>query len=237
MDVPLQRDVVLLFDVFADDHSMFLNAYKSNADILAMKLDAHDSMILELLQKDARMSLKDMAEASGLTSPTVSARLKALQEVGVVRGFGADIVPSALGQGVMFLIIRSRPSDVSAVADALAEMPLIREMAIAGGGRVIATAVFRSIAEQESVLNDIGSVPLVQEYDHYVHVETRKKEPLALVSEGAPVSMQCYYCKKVIEGTPHKIRLDGKDHYLCCPICEREYRKKYAEIKEKAASE
>lgn len=202
-----------------------------------MKLDAHDSKILELLQNDARMSLKDLAEASGLTSPTVSARMKTLQDTGVLRGFIADIAPSALGQGVMTLLVRSRPSEVDAVADALAEMPMIREVQVLGGGRIAAVAVFRSIAEQESVLNDVADIPLVQEYDHYMLVETRKREPLALVSEGAQVSLRCYYCRKPIEGTPYKIRLDGKDHYLCCPICEREYRKKYAELKERAVSE
>jgi len=66
-------------------------------------------------------------------------------------------------------------------------------------------------------------------------VETRKREPLAIVSEGAQVSIQCFYCHKPIEGTPYKIRLDGRDHFLCCPICEREYRAKYESVKGKAA--
>lgn len=203
----------------------------------AMKLDVYDSKILEIVQKDARTSLKDIAEASGLTPPTVSARMKALQEMGVVRSFTADVVPGALGQGVMFVNIRSRPADIIAVADALAAQPLIREVHVVGGGRIMAAAVFRSLADQEEILNGVGEVPLVQEYEYFILVETRKRESMAIVSEGTPVSLECYYCKKPIEGAPHKIRLDGKDHYLCCPICEREYRQKYSQLKAKAETE
>jgi Lrp/AsnC family leucine-responsive transcriptional regulator len=199
-----------------------------------MKLDARDSKILELLQRDARTSLKEIAEQTGLTSPTVSARLKALEDLGAIQGYHAQISPGALGQGTMFLIVRSKPSDMDVVADSLASLPLVREVHITGGGKAIVTAVFRSLTDQERVMSDIGEIPQVQEYDHYILVETRKREPLAIVTEGAQVSIQCYFCKNPIEGTPHKIRLDDRDHFFCCPICEREYRKKYNEIKSRA---
>jgi Lrp/AsnC family leucine-responsive transcriptional regulator len=197
-----------------------------------MKLDVYDSKILEILQKDARTTMKEIAEQSSLTSPTVSARVKALEDMGVIRGYNADIIPGTLGQGVMFLVIRSKPSDVDTVAEALTILPFVREVHITGGGRIMATAVFRSISDQEGIMNDVGNIPLVQEYDHYMLVETRKKEPLALIAEGAQVSIPCYYCRKPIEGTPHKIRLGGREHFLCCPICEREYKKKYASLVE-----
>jgi Lrp/AsnC family leucine-responsive transcriptional regulator len=202
-----------------------------------MKLDAHDSKILEILQRDARTSLKEIAEQTGLTSPTVSARLKALEDLGALQGYHADISPGALGQGTMFLVVRSKPSDTDVVADSLASLPLVREVHITGGGRIMVTAVFRTLSDQESVLNDVGEISQVQEYDHYLLVETRKREPLAMVSEGAQVSIQCFYCRKPIEGTPHKIRLDGRDHFLCCPICEREYRAKYEVVRGRAAEE
>lgn len=201
----------------------------------SMKLDAHDSKILEILQRDARTSLKEIAEQTGLTSPTISARLKALEDLGAVQGYHAQISPGALGQGVMFLIVRSKPSDIDVVANSLASLPLVREVHITGGGRAIVTAVFRSLADQENIMSDIGNITEVQEYDHYILVETRKREPLAIISEGAQVSIQCFYCRKPIEGTPYKIRLDGRDHFLCCPICEREYRAKYNMIKGRAA--
>lgn len=199
-----------------------------------MKLDAHDVKIIEMLQRDARTSIRDIAASSGLTSPTVSARIKAMEDAGVLSGYHAEIPPSSLGQEVIELIVKARPSDVEAVGQALAGIALVREVHIASGGRVLVTAVFGSSAEQESILNAVGAIPLIAEYDHFMVVGTKKKEPWTIVAEGAKVSMPCYYCRKPIEGTPYKIRLDGRDHFLCCPICEREYRKKYSALKEKA---
>ena len=45
-------------------------------------LDEVDQKILELLEKDARMSLKDIAECVFLSSTAVSTRIERLKEAG-----------------------------------------------------------------------------------------------------------------------------------------------------------
>ncbi len=199
-----------------------------------MKLDVHDAKILEILQRDARVPLKRIASESGLTAPTVSTRMKALEQMGVVRGYRAEVPPASLGQGLIFFLLRTKPSDVEEVGSRLSEIPLVREVHAASGGRIIAVAVFRGVVDQEHLLSEVGKIPAVIEYDHYAVIETKKMEPWAIISEGAQVRIDCYYCRRPIEGTPYKIRIGSRDHYLCCPICEKEYRKKYTEIREKA---
>ena len=54
-------------------------------------LDRVDLKILELLQKNARMSLKDIAAQVYLTSPAVSARIDKLERTGVIEGYHAQI--------------------------------------------------------------------------------------------------------------------------------------------------
>jgi hypothetical protein len=112
----------------------------------------------------------------------------------------------------------------------LAKIPLVREVHIASGGRIVAIAVTRRPSDQEELTNEIGKIPEIMEYDHYLIVETKKKDPWAIVAEGAEVTIECFYCRKTITGIPYKIRLGGRDHYMCCPICEAEYRKKFARI-------
>ena len=57
-------------------------------------LDEVDQKILELLEKDARMSLKDIAECVFLSSTAVSTRIERLKEAGVIEGF--QVVPLPL---------------------------------------------------------------------------------------------------------------------------------------------
>jgi Lrp/AsnC family leucine-responsive transcriptional regulator len=199
-----------------------------------MNLDRYDASILEMLQRDARRPMKELASASGLSAPTVSARIRLLEETGVLGGYYAEIPPSSLGQRVVELIIKTRPADVESVSTEVANIELIREVHTASGGRIIATAVFRDNADLEKLFDAVGAVPSIIEYEQYMIIATKKKEPWALVTEGAQIGLNCVYCRRPIEGVPYKVRLGGKDHYLCCPICEREYRRKYEELKEAA---
>jgi Lrp/AsnC family leucine-responsive transcriptional regulator len=195
-----------------------------------MTLDVHDAKILEILQKDARTSLKDLAEEAKLTPPTVSARMKSLEEMGIIGGYRVDIPPDAIGQRVMFFVLKAKPSDLEEAGEALAKISLVREVHLASGGRLIAVAVFRDASDQERLTNEIAGIPTIQEYDNYSVVKSKKRNSWAIVAEGAEVSLSCFYCKKPIQGTPYKIRLGGRDHYLCCPICEKAYREKYANL-------
>ncbi len=63
-------------------------------------LDAIDRKILELLQRDGRMSNVDLASQVHLSAPQCFRRVRALEERGVLRGYRADVAPQALGLGV-----------------------------------------------------------------------------------------------------------------------------------------
>lgn len=73
-----------------------------------MPLDIIDKRIVAILSRKARISLKDLSGEVGLSSPTVSERLKRLEERGCIRGFTVDIDPKALGYNLQ-AIVRLRP--------------------------------------------------------------------------------------------------------------------------------
>ncbi|MDD2957012.1 MAG: Lrp/AsnC family transcriptional regulator [Lachnospiraceae bacterium] len=54
-------------------------------------LDGVDCKIIELLQNNARISLKDIAAEVFLTSPAVSARIEKLEQNGVIEGYHAHV--------------------------------------------------------------------------------------------------------------------------------------------------
>ena len=67
-------------------------------------MDVTDYRIIEILQKDGRISMKDLGKIVGLTSPAVSERVKRLEESGVIEGYKAIVNPDALGRVIKAFI-------------------------------------------------------------------------------------------------------------------------------------
>lgn len=63
-------------------------------------LDEIDRKIVELLQKDARLSNAAIAERVGLTSSTVHDRVKKLERKGVIKGYVAVVDAEQLGKPI-----------------------------------------------------------------------------------------------------------------------------------------
>ena len=66
-------------------------------DLRPVDLDDVDRRILTTLHADARISNSALADAAGIAPSTCHGRVRRLQELGVIRGFYADIDPAAIG--------------------------------------------------------------------------------------------------------------------------------------------
>ena len=76
------------------------------------KLDHIDREILAMLQKNARTSLKEIAEKVYLSSPAVSARIDNLVENGYIEGFHAVVNTEKLGYHIRaFINLEVAPTD------------------------------------------------------------------------------------------------------------------------------
>ncbi len=64
------------------------------------KLDGIDCKILEILQRDGRISNVDLAAEIHLSAPQCFRRVRALEERGIVRGYRALVSGASLGLGV-----------------------------------------------------------------------------------------------------------------------------------------
>ena len=69
-----------------------------------MKLDAIDLKILAELQESGRESASNIAENIKVSVPTITERMRKLQESGVIVGFQAILNPSDLGLDVSAII-------------------------------------------------------------------------------------------------------------------------------------
>ncbi len=79
---------------------------------MAVELDAVDRQLIALLQADARMTNRALAAAVGLAPSTTLARVRSLEDRGVIAGYHANINLAALGRGIEALIhVRLSPKD------------------------------------------------------------------------------------------------------------------------------
>jgi DNA-binding Lrp family transcriptional regulator len=69
-----------------------------------IQLDPVDRAILEILSADARTANNALAEQVGIAPSTCLARVRALRESGVLRGFHAEIDLGALGRPLQAMI-------------------------------------------------------------------------------------------------------------------------------------
>ncbi|SCZ66359.1 Lrp/AsnC family transcriptional regulator [Thiohalomonas denitrificans] len=69
-----------------------------------MELDRYDRRILEVLQKEGRISNQELADRIGLSPSPCLRRVRALEETGVITGYRAVLDARKLGLTLMALI-------------------------------------------------------------------------------------------------------------------------------------
>jgi Lrp/AsnC family leucine-responsive transcriptional regulator len=120
-------------------------------------LDALDTRILTALAEDARISLADIARLVGLSGPSVSERIRRLEESGVVEGYTVRINAGEVGLPIAaWLRVRPLPGELTRVADILRDLPEIAECdRVTGDDCFIAKAHVRSMEHLETIIDRI----------------------------------------------------------------------------------
>ncbi|MBI3014058.1 MAG: Lrp/AsnC family transcriptional regulator [Candidatus Tectomicrobia bacterium] len=69
-----------------------------------MLVDKTDLKILEILQDNCRISLRDIARSVGLSSPSVVERIRKLEKKGILRGYRAIVDARKVGKDITAFI-------------------------------------------------------------------------------------------------------------------------------------
>jgi Lrp/AsnC family leucine-responsive transcriptional regulator len=120
-------------------------------------LDFIDVKILEILQVDGRASHSAIAEAVGLSQPSVHERVKKLEQRGVIKGYAALVDPEALGLDVLaFVSVSLSDYTPDQIASAVSDMPeVIETHHIAGDDCFIVKVRCHTTRELQDVLQRI----------------------------------------------------------------------------------
>jgi hypothetical protein len=107
----------------------------------------------------------------------------------------------------------------------------VREVYFVGGSWVHAKITLVDTTHLNQFIAKLSGFEEILDYEYKAIVDTIKEEPRAVLSEGVNALLTCFYCKKPMHDKPVKLKLDGRDHFLCCETCAREYKKKYEKLK------
>lgn len=114
-------------------------------------------MLVKALVADARTSIAELARMVGLSSPSVSERIRRLEEAGVIEGYTATINPKALGLPLAaWLRIRPVPGQLQKVVGILRDLPEVVECdRITGEDCFIARAYVGSVEDLERLIDQL----------------------------------------------------------------------------------
>jgi Lrp/AsnC family transcriptional regulator, leucine-responsive regulatory protein len=172
-------------------------------------LDAVDAVLLQLLQRNGRVSQHDLARAVGLSAPAVADRLRKLEERGVIVGYTALLDAERLGRGVTAFIavgmsgsrhygaFRARVEEENAIAEC---------HSVTGDASHLLKVRVRSTGELESLLGEIQSWPGVQ--------WTKTSVVMSAVKETTAIPLE----EELLEGSPVAGSGSGASQLLHVPF-------------------
>lgn len=120
--------------------------------------DDIDQRLINALMADSRLSLKALAQVSGLSAPSVAERLRKLEERGVIRGYTLDIDPRCFGYQFQAIVrIRPLPGKLHEVERQIQDIAEFTECdKVTGDDCFIARLQVRSMEQLDTLLDRIN---------------------------------------------------------------------------------
>jgi len=143
-----------------------------------------DARLIRALQRDARRSLRSLAEELKVSPSTVGHRLDDLIERGVIRGFKPDLDYAKLGLGLVAVTkIKARGDALPAIVEALSADPSLTHVyEITGDFDVLVIGRFRDEGEMNREIKRMLSLPGIEGTNTSIVLSTAK--------EGADIGLE-----------------------------------------------
>ncbi|MBB3177606.1 winged helix-turn-helix transcriptional regulator [Variovorax sp. Sphag1AA] len=144
-------------------------------------LDRTDRKILDILQRQGRISMTDLAEQIGLSTSPCSERVRRMEREGVITGYYARVDPQALGKSLLVFVevtLSSKSGDVfDKVRQELMHIPEVMECHLVSGGfDYLIKARLRAMSDYRNLLGDLlKKLPVTAESRSYVVMEEVKE--------------------------------------------------------------
>lgn len=120
-------------------------------------MDKIDLKLIELLQKNARYSLKYLAKEVFLSTPAVSSRILKLEEGGIITGYSAKINLLKLGYSIKaFINLEMSPREKTEFYPFIASCPNVLECnCVTGKYSMIITVAYHTTLELDAFIGEL----------------------------------------------------------------------------------
>jgi Lrp/AsnC family leucine-responsive transcriptional regulator len=149
------------------------------------ELDRMDRKILDVLQRDGRISMTELAQTIGLSTSPCSERVKRMEREGVITGYQARVSPKALGKSLLVFVeitLSAKSAEVfEKVRAELLHVPDVQECHLVSGDfDYLVKARLGGMDEYRNLLGSIlNKLPVPAQSHSYVVME-EVKESLAM---------------------------------------------------------
>ena len=140
-------------------------------------LDELDKEIIRKIKADGRVRVSEIAEKLGSTSPTVSRKIKQMEEDNIIKGYVGIVDDYDLGKHsrAVFLITTTGDLDSSEITDKLTDMKDVCNVFVTMGNYdLVVTVCTTSEAELFKLIKNIRKTEGVLRVDNVSIVERRK---------------------------------------------------------------
>lgn len=187
-----------------------------------VSLDETDREILAMLQEDARRPYREIADAVGLTAPTISDRIERMEDLGVIRGFTVALDRSTLStESARLLEVAVQPGAVEDVASDLATASGVEQVVRTEGTRIFALAHLAEGPLRQRVQEAVGDGLLSMEVRGVAETIRESETPIG------EFDLTCVECGNPVGDEGVSVSRDGRRYPLCCPSCEELFLERY----------
>ena len=125
-----------------------------------MKMDNTDIKILKELQQDSRLSIRELSKRVNLSPPSVTERIRKLEDSGIIEGYTIKVNEKALGLDIQCIIqIDLKNSEFEKFKKFIYNHPRVNFCyRIAGQSCILVKLSVESISEIEKFVDSIASL-------------------------------------------------------------------------------
>ncbi|NLZ49169.1 MAG: Lrp/AsnC family transcriptional regulator [Clostridiales bacterium] len=129
-----------------------------------MKIDKIDVLILKELQKDSRLSIRELSKRINLSPPSVSERVRKLEDYGIIEGYSIKINKKKIGLSIDCIIkVTMKNGEYEKFKTFIKDYERSEWCyRIAGNGCFLVKLSVESLEEIEEFINHISSYALTE---------------------------------------------------------------------------
>ena len=127
---------------------------------MTIVLDEKDKMIIDMLMKNSRTPITEIARKLGITDVAVKKRLEKLEREGVILGYTIKINPSKLGyESIAIVGLDVEPEHLLKAIDEIKARDYVKYLALTTGDHMLIAEIWaKNNNDLISKLNEINSI-------------------------------------------------------------------------------